>query len=580
MAFYRNSSIRLSTDRFCRLSPRTVQSPTAGSFCSKSTRYLAHCSRDEPAKLFEYTSGRWIWNDALKHSERRRVFDVSELKRLAAAAINQNVEDVTSFEKLAEGGFNRTFLITMRDGFQFVGRILYPVTEPKHLVVASEVATMDLLRLHGIPVPKIYSYSATSENAAGTEYIFMESIRGTNLGDIWFDLSGKARIAVVTKFVELESHLFALEFPASGSLYYTTDLPAGFDKFEGPIAKSARDGDFCIGPDTRLSMWYGKRGDLHIYRGPPISISYSKATDPTSALVAGAKKEIAYLTKFGRPLHPFQRVRREIYNYEKQSPLDHVASLEKYLQIAPYLIPHDNEALARPTLRHPDPQPNNIIVSDKLEITSLIDWQHCAILPLFLYSESLEVPELPPNFDDLSEREQFEQAVLLRRRQLHYYYIAKTAQLNSDHYNALAHDFSIVRRKLFGHASEPWEGDNVTLKADLIYPMENWSRITAPESSARGDSKVSCPISFTEDEVAECKRLHTAQIEADEQLQACRDVVGVGLEGWVPVEQYEETRQRERKLKADALAAAESEEERARLEEHWIFDDFDEEQYS
>jgi len=320
----------------------------------------------------------------------------------------------------------------------------------------------------------------------------------------------------------------------------------------------------------------------------------SKDTDPTSALTAGAKKEIAYLTKFGRPLHPFQHLRREIYNYQEQSPLDHIASLEKYLQIAPYLIPHDNEALARPTLRHPDLQPNNIIASDKLEITSLIDWQHCAILPLFLQcgipnslqdygdavSESLEVPELPPNFDDLSEREQFEQAVLLRRRQLHYYYIAKTPELNPIHYDALAHDFSVVRRKLFDHASEPWEGDNVTLKADLIYLTENWSRITAPQSSAKGDSKIPCPISFTEDEVTECKRLHAAHAEADEQLQACRDVAGIGPEGWVPLEQYEETRQRERKLKAAALEAAESDEERARLEEHWIFDDIDEEEYS
>ncbi|KAI4947827.1 hypothetical protein J4E86_008343 [Alternaria arbusti] len=474
----------------------------------------------------------------------------------------------------------------MRDGFQFIGRIPYPVTEPKHLVIASEVATMDFLRLHGIPVPKVYSYSATPENAAGTEYIFMEFIRGINLGDIWFDLPEKARITVVSKLVELESKLFALEFQASGSLYYTKDLPAGYGRSEGPIAKSARDSDFCVGPDTRLRMWHGKRGDIQIHRGP--------YTDPTSALIAVAKKEIAYLTKFGRPLHPFQHLRREIYNYQKQSPLYHLACLEKYLRIAPHLIPHDNEALARPTLRHPDLQPNNIIVSDKLDITSLIDWQHCAILPLFLQcgipnslqnygdavSESLEVPELPPNFDDLSEREQFEQAVLLRRRQLHYYYIAKTAQLNSVHYDALAHDFGIIRRKLFDHASEPWEGDNVTLKADLVYLTENWSSITAPQSSARGHSKIPCRISFTEDEVIECKRLHAAQIEADEQLQACRDVVGIGPEGWVPLEQYEETRQRERKLKASALEASESNEERARLEEHWIFGDFDEEEYS
>ncbi|KAF2258835.1 kinase-like protein [Lojkania enalia] len=566
----------------------------------------------EHSELFEYTSGRWIWNDALKHSERRRVFNVSEFKRFAAAAVNQNVEDVASFEKLAEGGFNRTFLITMRDGFQFVGRIPYPITEPRHLVVASEVATMDFLRSHGVPVPQIYSYSATSENAAGTEYLFMELIRGTNLGDIWFDLSEKARITVITELVELESRLFALPFPASGSLYFTKDLQTGSSKVDIPIANSARDSHFCIGPDTRLGLWYGKRLNLQIDRGPctfaflltigyelphsptTTSTKYPKDTDPAAALTAGAKKEIAYLTKFGKPIHPFQRLRREIYNYQKQSPSDHLDSLDKYLRIAPYLIPDNNETLTRPTLRHPDLQPNNVFVSDELKITGLIDWQHCAILPLFLQcgipnslqnygdsvSESLITPELPHNFDELSESEQFEQVVLLRRRQLHYFYVAMTAKLNSTHYDALAYDFSMLRRKLFDHASYPWEGDNVTLKVDLIHLMKNWSNIAAPKSSASGDARPPCPISFPEDEVSECVRLNAAQVEADEQLQACRDVIGIGPEGWVPLEQYEEIKQREIKLKADALEAAESGEERARLSEHWIFGDFDEEEYS
>jgi hypothetical protein len=210
----------------------------------------------------------WSWNDSLKHSERRRVFNVLELKRLAAAAVNQRAEEVARFEKLAEGGFNRTFLITMRDGFQFVGRIPYPITEPKHLVITSEVATMDFLRSHGIPVPETYSYSATSENAAGTEYMFMELVRGTNLGDVWFDLPEKARITVVKNIVKLESRLFSLPFPASGSLYYTKDLPAGSSKIDVPIVDSARTTRFCIGPDTRLGLWHGKRLNIQINRGP------------------------------------------------------------------------------------------------------------------------------------------------------------------------------------------------------------------------------------------------------------------------------------------------------------------------
>lgn len=316
--------------------------------------------------------------------------------------------------------------------------------------------------------------------------------------------------------------------------------------------------------------------------------------DSTAALAAGAKKEIAYLKSFGRPLQPYQRLRREIHKYQKLSHLDHLDSLDKYLQIASYLTPNDDDSLTLPTMRHPDLQPNNVLVSSKSEITGLIDWQHCSILPLFLQcgipnsfqnyndavSEALQLPELPSDFDKLNETQQFEQLEVLRRRQLHYYYVILTEKLNPLHYHALELEFSILRRKVFRHASDPWEGDNATLQADLIRVTENWSKITGSELNTKSSVIPPCPISFPEDVVSECLRLNSAQIEADEELEACREVIGVGPEGWVPTDHYEEAKQRESKLKADSLAAAESEEERATAVEHWIFDDFDEEEYS
>jgi hypothetical protein len=87
------------------------------------------------------------------------------------------------------------------------------------------------------------------------------------------------------------------------------------------------------------------------------------------------------------------------------------------------------------------------------------------------------------------------------------------------------------------------------------------------------------PKTYSEEESAEYLRLDHAQVEADEQLQTCQDIVGVGSEGWVPLENYNEAKQRERKLKTDALEAVESEEERMRLEQNWIFDDFPEDEY-
>ena len=78
-----------------------------------------------------------------------------------------------------------------------VARIPYPATIPKYFTVASEVATMALLRSSGMPIPRIYGYSPTPDNAAETEYIFMEFAQGTKLSDVWLDLEEQETISVL-----------------------------------------------------------------------------------------------------------------------------------------------------------------------------------------------------------------------------------------------------------------------------------------------------------------------------------------------------------------------------------------------
>lgn len=78
----------------------------------------------------------------------------------------------------------------MRDGLQFVARIPFPITEPKRFTIASEVATMDFVRLHGIPVPRILAYSANDDNPIGTEYVIMEKVvGGKEMGNIWYSMT-------------------------------------------------------------------------------------------------------------------------------------------------------------------------------------------------------------------------------------------------------------------------------------------------------------------------------------------------------------------------------------------------------
>lgn len=116
------------------------------------------------------------------------VFDIPGLFYIITKALHCKTEDIVSFRKLGEGGFNRTFLIALATGFQLVARIPYPLVASKAYALASEVATMDFLRSQGLPIPKVYAYSLTPKNEAGTEYILMEYVEGTDLSQIWFDL--------------------------------------------------------------------------------------------------------------------------------------------------------------------------------------------------------------------------------------------------------------------------------------------------------------------------------------------------------------------------------------------------------
>jgi hypothetical protein len=146
-----------------------------------------------------------------------------------------------------------------------VARIPYPMTVPKYYVVASEVATIEYLRSVGLPAPKIYGYSPDSNNAAGTAYILMDFVQGSLLSEVWPSLDDDEAISVVRQLTQLESRMMSLSFPAGGSLYFTKDLEKVAPGLGIPLDDDKR---FCVGPDVRLPLWYGRRAKLDVNRGP------------------------------------------------------------------------------------------------------------------------------------------------------------------------------------------------------------------------------------------------------------------------------------------------------------------------
>ncbi|KAF9065848.1 kinase-like domain-containing protein [Rhodocollybia butyracea] len=505
--------------------------------------------KDPDSELFNYTTG-----------QRRRVFNIPGLFTIITKALHCKTEEIVGFRKLAEGGFNRTFLVTLDTGFQLVARIPYPLLTSKAYTIASEVATMDFLRSRGLPIPKVYTYSFTSNNEAETEYILMEYIQGTDLSQIWFDLKKDQISSVMRQLAKLESIMMSISFPAGGSIYYARDLKE-LSGNEGIPLKDEEGGNsleeerFCLGPDVCPPLWYGRREQLDVFRGP--------YEDARSVLLTGAKKELAYLDQFGSPRMPYQHLRREYYNYEKQPPSDHANNLRRYLQVAPSLVPAD-ASLSAFCIRHPDPSYNNLKVSTDssgLQVLSMVDWQHAVVLPLFLHagmpdvisneedevSRSMVEPKLPFDFDKLSETEQEWEKELLRRRLVHYYYNLFTAVYNRIHPKGLVYPFNTFRRRIFNHSIAIWEGETIKLLYALTDMMLDWEDIAKDGTP--------CPVLFTEDEILAAEKLYQALAKAEINEKRLRDLVGYGDETWVPIAQYEEAKAFGQEIKQLTLKA-------------------------
>ncbi|KAJ5390780.1 uncharacterized protein N7496_001848 [Penicillium cataractarum] len=117
------------------------------------------------------------FNETDRLNERYVKFRPTELQRIAGEAMQ--LDYCPDIAKLAEGGFNKVFILRAKNGREVVARIPTPIAGPAHYTTASEVATMDFLRtVLKLPVPEVFAYSTTSDNPVGSEYILMERVEG------------------------------------------------------------------------------------------------------------------------------------------------------------------------------------------------------------------------------------------------------------------------------------------------------------------------------------------------------------------------------------------------------------------
>ena len=177
----------------------------------KGNRAMSSCLQTDVNPLFCYTSGRWLWNEREQLEARYRRFNISSLQQAACQAVG--ADKCVSFEKISEGNYNKAYRLEMDDGQRVIAKVPHPNAGPQVLTTASEVATMEFARnILNLPAPQVLAWSATDQNPVQAEYIIMEEARGSQLHEVWQDLSLRKKCEIIREFVDVERKLLSISF--------------------------------------------------------------------------------------------------------------------------------------------------------------------------------------------------------------------------------------------------------------------------------------------------------------------------------------------------------------------------------
>lgn len=155
-----------------------------------------------------------------------------------------------------------------------------------------------------------------------------------------------------------------------------------------------------------------------------------------------------------------------------------------------------------------------------------------------------------------------------RRRQVHYFYLGYTSRYNKKHFNAMAKHEIVLRNRLYDVAGRPWEGDNTSLKAEMIRFLQQWPSI--------GEGSSRPPVNYLESDMQVILDRAAKQKEADVQVQKLRDFIGINIEGWIPTDGYLDAKEKAEYLKVQMMEAADTQAEREEVDSLWQFQDHEE----
>ncbi|KAL3475952.1 kinase-like domain-containing protein [Aspergillus californicus] len=490
----------------------------------------------EETELYQYRRYRWLTDEAEELKARYREFRLLALLEAATKvtgndAVNLILSTGVRILKCVEGQYNKAFVLTMNNGQEIIAKLPNPNAGPSFYTTASEVATRQFL---GIPVPRIYAWSADESNAVGAKYILEEKAMGQPLGSLWGQLSFSVRSSIVEQVLDIEKKLTSVNLPQHGCIYYQSDLESRPGKpIFSPIHNQSNDlPNFAIGPLTHPKYWRGQRATMTLDRENNVA----------DHAIAIGTNEIQWAKMHAQPRMNYQRSQDE-----PETPDNYISLLERYITLVPSLISSGTEYHNK--LLHPDLHLDNIFIDPQTNnITAVIDWQHMSTSPVCL------LPVFPQMLEPLWE---------MLDNQLPHFYLSKLKYIDPLRCEILTEPRRSIRVEPILVVPCCWDGkDLVSLRNSMINVIAQWPKIR--------NTDIECPINFTKE--LEQHRSEIKLVEGNSIiLHQLQDEGLISLGGIVPRDQYEIAREWNNYYKGEFIGLAEDEEQKKLHAKLWPY---------
>ena len=263
--------------------------------------------------------------------------------------------------------------------------------------------------------------------------------------------------------------------------------------------------------------------------------------------------------------------------------------LKDFLQIAKYLLPHD-EPLKAGIMWHSDLHSGNIFVDEEqnANITGVIDWQAVPIYPMFLHAdhprlidyegeklEPFQYPDVPTHLKDLGPTDQEAAKALFLGQSLRASYEVEI-QLT---YPSLIHTFrhrDTLPGQILGMIGSISDDGEPHVQSLLTHLTEEnvWKKLVGVK--AQGNPRVPCPLKYSDHEIQKQLLEYTQWKRDIERKARVFEEIGAypGWDGAVLPEQYDDMVGRLDRAKQRFLdQEAHTPEEREAWERAWPFRD-------